>query len=240
MKRYDEGKQKMILNLRKYLREFVYGGMDGCVTTFAIVAGSVGAGFSSTIVIILGFANLLADGFSMSVGAYLSSKSEKDNYEKLKRKEYFKIDNDFQSENEKLRELYKSKGFEGELLDKVIGIVTANKELAVEELMQSNNLIYDWRKPPIVIGIVTYLSFMLIGSMPLIVYVWDFFHKISGNLFYWSSIFTSAGFIIIGFLKSRVSGLSIARGIFETLSLGIIAAVVSYSVGKILESIIGK
>ena len=61
-----------------YLGEFVYGGIDGCVTTFAVVAGSVGAGLDSSIIIILGFANLLADGFAMSVGAYLSNKTKKD------------------------------------------------------------------------------------------------------------------------------------------------------------------
>lgn len=59
-----------------YLSEFVYGGIDGAVTTFAVVAGAAGAGFSTTVVIVLGFANLIADGFSMSVGSYLSSKSE--------------------------------------------------------------------------------------------------------------------------------------------------------------------
>ncbi|MDO3695784.1 VIT1/CCC1 transporter family protein [Wenyingzhuangia sp. chi5] len=65
--------------IEKYLGEFVYGGIDGCVTTFAVVAGSVGANLDSSVIIILGFANLLADGFAMSVGAYLSAKTEKDN-----------------------------------------------------------------------------------------------------------------------------------------------------------------
>jgi vacuolar iron transporter family protein len=60
----------------KYLSEFVYGGIDGAITTFAIVAGSIGASLSSAIVLILGFANLLADGFSMAVSSYLSKKSE--------------------------------------------------------------------------------------------------------------------------------------------------------------------
>src|SRR3989344_3143159 len=61
---------------RKYLPEFVYGGIDGAVTTFAVVAGAVGATLSPAIVLILGFANLLADGFSMAVSNYLSTKSQ--------------------------------------------------------------------------------------------------------------------------------------------------------------------
>jgi len=60
---------------RKYLPEFVYGGMDGTITTFAVIAGVIGASLSSVIVLILGFANLFADGFSMSVANYLSTKS---------------------------------------------------------------------------------------------------------------------------------------------------------------------
>ncbi len=61
---------------RKYLPEFVYGGIDGAVTTFAVVSGSIGASLSSSIVLILGSANLIADGFSMAVSNYLSTKSQ--------------------------------------------------------------------------------------------------------------------------------------------------------------------
>ena len=60
---------------RKYLPEFVYGGMDGAITTFAIISGIVGASLGSAIVLILGFANLFADGFSMAVSNYFSVKS---------------------------------------------------------------------------------------------------------------------------------------------------------------------
>ncbi|MEQ9022461.1 MAG: VIT1/CCC1 transporter family protein, partial [Pseudomonadales bacterium] len=79
--------------IQAYLGEFVYGGIDGSVTTFAVVAGSAGANLESSIVIILGFANLIADGFAMSVGSYLSTKSEKENYEKHKAIEYWEVDN---------------------------------------------------------------------------------------------------------------------------------------------------
>jgi VIT1/CCC1 family predicted Fe2+/Mn2+ transporter len=60
---------------KKYLGEFVYGAMDGTVTTFAVVAGSIGANLSVQVILILGFANLFADGFSMAASNYLSTKS---------------------------------------------------------------------------------------------------------------------------------------------------------------------
>jgi VIT1/CCC1 family predicted Fe2+/Mn2+ transporter len=62
----------------QYLGQFVYGAIDGSVTTFAVVAGAAGANLSSTVIIILGFANLIADGFSMGASAYLAAKSERD------------------------------------------------------------------------------------------------------------------------------------------------------------------
>lgn len=60
------------------LGEFVYGAIDGTVTTFAVVAAAAGAGLNSTVVIILGIANLIGDGFSMGASAYLAAKSERD------------------------------------------------------------------------------------------------------------------------------------------------------------------
>jgi vacuolar iron transporter family protein len=58
------------------IENFVYGAIEGTVTTFAVVAGVVGASLPSSIIIILGFANLFADGFSMAVGNYLAVKTQ--------------------------------------------------------------------------------------------------------------------------------------------------------------------
>ncbi len=62
----------------RYIKDIIYGANDGIVTTFAVVAGSVGAGLSVKVILILGFSNLLADGFSMGAGNYLGSRSEKE------------------------------------------------------------------------------------------------------------------------------------------------------------------
>jgi VIT1/CCC1 family predicted Fe2+/Mn2+ transporter len=62
--------------LEYYIGDIVYGANDGIVTTFAVVAAAAGAGFSSTVIIILGIANLTADGFSMGASKYLSLVSE--------------------------------------------------------------------------------------------------------------------------------------------------------------------
>ena len=71
-------------NRPNYVRDWVYGGIDGAVTTFAIVAGVVGAALSAKVILILGLANLIADGFSMAASNYSGTKTEVDDLERLR------------------------------------------------------------------------------------------------------------------------------------------------------------
>ena len=222
----------------KYLGEFVYGGIDGCVTTFAVVAGSVGAGLDSAVIIILGFANLLADGFAMSVGAYLSSKSNKDNYEKHRQIEYWEVENLPEDEREEIREIYRAKGFSGDLLEQVVQVITSDKDRWVNDMMKEELEMIDEDKSPFYIGGVTYISFILIGVVPLIIYVIDFINPLQQNLFVTASILTAIGFLIIGLLKAYVNQTRFWKGMLETLFLGGIAAVVAYFVGDLLEKLV--
>ncbi|MFN3939048.1 MAG: VIT1/CCC1 transporter family protein [Chitinophagales bacterium] len=228
----DNGK-----GLHKYLPEFVYGGIDGSVTTFAVVAGSAGAGLSGDIVIILGFANLLADGFSMSVGAYLSARSSIDMYKKHRRTEYWEVENIPLTEQEEIRQIYRAKGFEGQLLEDVVAKITEDKDRWVDTMMKEELEMIPDPKSPFVIGAATFVSFFTVGLTPLIVFVADYFIPIQKNLFFVSSGLTVLAFIIIGYLKANVTETSRRRGIAETLSLGIIAAVLAYFVGDFLDSL---
>jgi VIT1/CCC1 family predicted Fe2+/Mn2+ transporter len=232
------GSNKFINKYQDYLGEFVYGGIDGCVTTFAVVAGAVGAGLDSAIIIILGFANLLADGFAMSVGAYLSTKSNIDYYNRYKKIEYWEVDNMPEKEKEEVREIYEAKGFEGALLDKVVEVITADKDRWVEVMMKEELEMQGEMKSPFKVGLATYLSFLLVGIIPLIVYVWDYVSEFPGSVFLTSSILTGLSFISIGFLKSYVTHTSRTKGIIETLILGVLAALVAYFVGDVIEQII--
>lgn len=218
--------------------EFVYGGIDGTVTTFAVVSGAVGAGLGNNIIIILGFANLIADGFAMSVGAYLSSKSVKDNYNKLKSLEYLEVEKFPVEGRKKVTEIYAKKGFRGALLEKVVDTITADRDRWVDVMMKDELQMNKVKRSPVMIGFVTYMSFILIGLIPLIIYIWDFIIEFPGNLFIWTSIFTSLAFIFIGFLKSYVTQRGKIKGILETLALGVVAATIAFFVGDILESII--
>lgn len=232
------GEKSFFKKFQDYLGEFVYGGIDGSVTTFAVVAGSAGAGLESSIIIILGFANLIADGFAMSVGSFLSTKSEKQNYEKHKAIEYWEVDNLPEKERDEIREIYEAKGFEGELLEKVVDTITADKDRWVDVMMKEELEMAEETKSPLAMGGVTFLSFGLFGLVPLLIYVIDYLNPIKENLFFISSILTGLCFVAIGFLKSAVTNTSRIRSILETLILGGAAATLSYFIGDFLENLL--
>ncbi len=235
------GSNSWIVQYQEYIAEFVYGAIDGSVTTFAVVAGSEGAHFDLGVVLILGIANLLADGFSMSVGSYLSAKSEKEQYEKHKRIEYWEVDNLPEVEKDEIREIYRAKGFEGEILEKIVEVITENKDRWVDIMMKEELEMMEPSKPPLLSGLITFISFVLVGAIPLLSYVIAFItgNKDATHLFMMSSIFTAISFLVIGLLKAKVNHTSIWKGIFETLLLGGIAAGISYGVGIFLRQFIG-
>lgn len=221
-----------------YLGEFVYGGIDGSVTTFAVVAGAAGAGLSSQVVIILGFANLIADGFAMSVGSYLSKKSEQQNYDKHKKIEYWEVDHLPEKEKEEIREIYRNKGFEGELLEQVVATITADKDRWVDVMMKEELEMMEEQRSPLTMGAVTFASFVSIGLIPLLIYVYDYVSPLHTNLFFISTAMTSAAFLFIGWLKTYVTQTSRWKGMLETLALGSAAAALSYVVGSWLEKLV--
>ncbi|RMG77771.1 MAG: hypothetical protein D6714_19300 [Bacteroidetes bacterium] len=221
-----------------YLGEFVYGGIDGSVTTFAVVAGAAGADLSSAIILILGFANLFADGFSMSVGAFLSSKSERQNYEKHKAIEYWEVDHIPEVEREEIRQIFREKGFDGALLEQIVETITSDRDRWVEVMMKEELGMIKEDRSPFMIGLMTFVSFLIVGFVPLLIYVWDYLWGFDGNLFWVAGGLTFGAFAIIGALKSYVTETNPWIGIFETVALGVLAAGVAYFVGDFLEKIL--
>lgn len=240
--RIHGSKYPIVNRFQEYLGEFVYGGIDGSVTTFAVVAGSAGAALSSEVVIILGFANLIADGFAMSVGSYLSTKSEKENYAKHKKIEYWEVDHLPEKEKQEIRDIYAAKGFDGDLLEQVVSVITADKDRWVDVMMKEELEMSEESKSPAAMGGVTFLSFQLFGLIPLLSYVFDYFDWLSedSNLFLISSVLTGFTFVIIGLLKAIVNQTPRLRSLLETLFLGAAAAILAYYVGDFLDSLLSS
>lgn len=233
------GKSSFLNRFQHFIGEFIYGGIDGSVTTFAVVAGATGANLESSVVIILGFANLIADGFAMSVGAYLSTKSEQEQYEKHRAVEYWEIEHMPEKEVQEIREIYASKGFEGDLLEQVVAKITEDKDRWVDVMMKEELEMQKESKSPFQMGLVTFISFLFLGFISLIVYVLDYSGKgLEVDLFTYSSVLTFITFAGIGFAKSYVTETAKLRSVLETLFLGGSAAILAYYVGVILEKMI--
>ncbi len=224
----------------EYIGEFVYGGIDGAITTFAVVAGAAGAGLSTTTILILGFANLIADGFSMAVGAFLGKKTEKESYDRNLQNEYWEIDNLAEIEREEIRDIYRKKGFEGDDLERAVHIICDDKDRWADEMMKHELHLMPVSKSPWSIGVVTFFAFNTVGFVPLLVYVLHTFWPLSNEkLFFWSSLATTVAFVLIGALKSRVNNTPLLRSILETVALGSIAAILAYAAGFQLEQWLG-
>lgn len=245
-KRFQTGKKpkeselhsngKGIIN-KEYIGEFVYGGIDGAITTFAVVAGAEGASLGISVVIILGIANLIADGFSMSVGNFFSTKAERDIYKKHKQTEYWEIDNLPETERQEIREIYAAKGFKGELLEQVVEVITADKDIWVDTMMKEELEMVIGEKTPLKTAGVTFISFIIVGSVPLLSYVFigEDINVKSQNLFLYSCVLTAIALAIVGMLKSLVTEKNLIIGIIETLCLGGTAALLAYFVGDLLQ-----
>ena len=232
-------RDKILFFNKEYIAEFVYGGIDGAITTFAVVAGAEGASLGISVVIILGLANLIADGFSMSVGNYFSTKAERDSFEKHQQVEYWEIENLREKEIEEIREIYAAKGFKGELLEQVVEVIISDKDIWVDTMMKEELEMVKGDKTPYKTAGVTFMSFILVGSVPLLSYVFvdNSISADNSQLFLYSCLLTAVALAIVGSLKSIVNEKNILIGIAETLLLGGLAALLAYFVGDILEKL---
>ena len=222
----------------KYLPEAVYGSIDGAVTTFAVVAGSAGAELGINVVLILGMANLFADGLSMSIGSYLSKRSEQDYYKKHLRIEQWEIENLPEVERKEVEDIYRAKGFEGEELEMVVDRITSNKQVWLETMMKDELGLSEEKKSPFRVALSTFISFVLVGSVPLVAYLLANSGAIHADPFLFSSLVTLLAFVMIGYVKTYVTQSGWVRSIFETIALGVAAALVAYLLGDYLEKIL--
>lgn len=212
-----------------YLRDWIYGGIDGAVTTFAIVAGVVGADMASSVIVILGIANILADGFSMAASNYSGTVAERDEYRRLESVEREHIRLEPEGEREEVREIYRQKGFEGELLEQVVGVVTSERDRWVRTMMTEEYGLPTVVRSPWLSSISTFSAFLICGSVPLLPYVLGM-----ADAFPLAVALTCAVFFAIGSAKSRWSERSWWYSGLETLLIGGVAAGVAYAVGNLL------
>jgi VIT1/CCC1 family predicted Fe2+/Mn2+ transporter len=220
-----------------YLRDFVYGGIDGAVTTFAIVAGVAGAALGSRIILILGIANLVADGFSMAASNFLGTRAEQDLRHGVRRDEAAQIDRFPEGEREEVRQLYAAKGFTGADLDRAVQIITSDRQRWVDTMVREEFGLSLTAPSPARAAATTFLAFVVVGSLPLLAFVADAMGVVSASRpFVISTFLTALGLFLVGALKSRVGGRRWYAAGLESLFVGGAAAALAYVIGFFLAA----
>lgn len=223
----------------QYLKSAVYGGLDGTITTFAIVAGVAGASLSASVVLIMGFANLIGDGISMAIGDYLSTKSEKEYHAAERKREEWEVDNYPEGEKKEMLEIYRSKGMNDKDSEKIVSVLSKNKKAWVDVMMVEELGMIEDTSNPLKNAVVTFFSFALFGLIPLLAYLVAHIFKFpTSNLFVVAIILTGVTLFVLGALRSRVTNKNWLTSGLEMLVVGGIAAGAAYLVGYLLHGVL--
>lgn len=224
----------------QYLGEMVYGGLDGIITTFAVVSGVAGANLGAKIVLILGLANLFADGFSMAIGAYLSKKSEQEYYQREKARESWEVDHFPEGEKAELYALYVKQGYSPEDAATLVSIKAKDRDLWVKSMMVEELEMLEDTSNPIYSALITLGAFIIAGSVPMLVYLAGLFTPIAPAVSFPISLGLSGLALFgLGAAKVLITQHNPWRSGLEMLVVGGLAAGVAYLVGSLLKGLGG-
>ena len=215
----------------------VLGGIDGCVTTFSVVAGALGAGFPSVVAVVLGFANLVADGFSMAVSNYQARHTEREHIERSRRREEDHIRTIPEGEREEIRQIFRAKGFEGDVLNVIVETVTADRRLWVDTMLTEELGLPRSTSDPRRAAVATFVAFVLVGAVPLLPLLVP--ELTSESQFMASAVLAAGVFLAIGAVKGQLVGVPRLASALRTLAGGSGAAVLAFAVGAFLRRAFG-
>jgi VIT1/CCC1 family predicted Fe2+/Mn2+ transporter len=221
-----------------YIGDMVYGGLDGIVTTFAVVSGVAGAQLGVHVVLILGLANLFADGFSMATGAYLSARAEREYYQRELARERWEVEHMPEAERAELYELYRQQGYPDEDAKRLVEIKTRDPERWVKAMMiEELGLLPDERKP-FYSALATFGAFVLAGAVPMLIYLVGLLITIPEEMRFPVAVgLSGAALFGLGAAKVLVTHLNPLRSGLEMLLVGGLAAGVAYLVGVLLRGL---
>ena len=221
-----------------YIKSIVYGGLDGIVTTFAIISGVSGASLPISVAIILGLSNLLADGISMSAGDYLSSKSQNEYGLKEKKYQRKRLIREPKKCKTEIIDYYIKKGFNKIESFKITRIFFKNKK-ASSELLAKKEGVSEINRNPEKDAFYTFISFVFFGFIPLIVYFISFlFPGTIENIFMSAIMLTTLTLFVLGAIRYKITGRNWIISGLETLVIGGSAAAVSYFIGFVISGIV--
>ncbi|WP_077529154.1 VIT1/CCC1 transporter family protein [Vreelandella utahensis] len=223
---------------QSYLSDAILGGIDGCVTTVAVIASVAGAGLPGMIAFVLGIASLIADAFSMGVSNYQAVKSQDDAREQLRDQEERHIRFAPEGEREEIREIFRQKGFEGDTLEQVVDTISADKRLWVNTMIQEE-FGYALSGPaPLKAALATFWVFIAVGLIPLLPFLLPFLAGM--EMFLVSGITAIVALFGVGWVKGQILGMARLRAGLETLAMGGGAALLAFLLGFVFEPMLGE
>ena len=224
---------------QSYLKDLIYGGTDGAVTTFAVVSGVAGAGMSEAIIIVLGLANLIADGFSMAVSNFLGTRAEHQQREQKRKEERRHIELLPEGEREEIRQIFEKKGFSGDELDRIVSTICNDKERWIDTMIQEEHGLSLTGPSPWKAALATLLAFIVVGTIPLIIFLWNLLASAPHpDPFIFSAWSTGFAFFSIGAFKGRFLNQSWFISGIETFLIGSSAAILAYATGFLLRGLV--
>lgn len=219
-----------------YFKDLVYGANDGIVTSFAIVAGVAGASLSPATIIILGAANLLADGFSMAVSSYLASESSRDLFNRERSVEGLEAIRRPASEKKEIRALLEKKGYQGNDLEKMTELIAKNKDFLIDFMMTEELGLWSAENSrPIREATATFLAFVAAGFLPIAPYLLT---ALGTNVFFWSASSAAAALFAVGALRMIFTSKKWFWSGGEMLLIGGLAAFIAYGIGYLIKAIL--
>jgi len=217
----------------KYVKSLVFGGLDGIITTFAVVAASKGGSLSTEIVLLMGFANLFADGLSMGFGDFLSSKAEHEYATTEKKREKWEFDNFPEGEKREMVEIYMQRGMKEEDATIIIETMSKYEDIFVDVMMvEELGLMPPEEESSFMNGLVTFVAFSLFGFVPLMPYLIGRLAK-SGSedaLFVSACALTAFTLFSLGAAKAKFTNQAQVKSGFFMLMNGGLAAICAYLV----------
>ncbi|MEK7082460.1 MAG: VIT1/CCC1 transporter family protein, partial [Patescibacteria group bacterium] len=234
-KYHPEETRERHIRTGRYLKDIIFGANDGIITTFAVVAATVGGGLSPATILIVGFANLFADGFSMATGNYLGTKSEIDFYKKEEAEEYREVKEIPEKERQEIRDILSAKGYAGADLEQMTTLICSNEKFWVDFMMREElNLNNPEGASPMINGLITFAAFVGAGVIPLLPYL-----ALGADASFRSAVvFTAAALFAVGALRHFFSRASWFVLGLEMLAVGGTAAGIAYGIGFAIKTMV--